>query len=376
MKIFDVSYHGSHYDLSPEEYLIKSESNIRYASYLKNNYSLLFIFHTSSNKKIKEKGITYFFRKKKWNSKVLLPLKLSWIVRKNCPDIILVHSIFYIHFAAFLRFFIPDKAVILIQNHGELPPVSYLKKVLIRYCDKYIDGYLFTSKQMGRPWLNQKLIATDTKIFEVMEGSTSFVKKDRINSKEITGVSLTKPVFLWVGRLDSNKDPLCVLKAFKRFKDTGKDFELYMFYHTIELLNEIEVFISDNDLQKNIFLKGYINHDALEKWYNATDYYISASHKEGSGYALCEAMACGAIPIVSKIPSFEYMTKNGYAGLLYEKGNSDMLFENLLTTIGLDQKEYQNRVNQIFQERLSFEAIAKGLDSIIQKHLEERISCK
>lgn len=367
MRFIDLSYHGSHYNLSCEEYLIKAESNIRYASYFKDTYATLFIFHSGSNKSIEEKGMAYNFRKKKLNSKILLPLKLSWFIKNYNPEVILVHSIIYIHFATFLRLFVPRKTIILIQNHGELPPGSYLKKKLIRYCDKYIDGYLFTSKKMGQPWINQNLIAFSGKVFEVMEGSTSFLRKNRISSKEKTGMSLTKPVFLWVGRLDTNKDPLCVLQALKKLKDLENDFEFYMFYHTIELLREVEEFIVNNDLQRHVFLKGNIKHQALEEWYNAADYYISASHREGSGYALCEAMACGCIPIVSQIPSFEYMTKNGYSGLLFETGNSDSLLESLVKAIGLNKEEYRDRVNEIFEERLSFRAIAKGIDLIIKK---------
>nr|WP_284041142.1 glycosyltransferase [Jejuia spongiicola] len=204
-----------------------------------------------------------------------------------------------------------------------------------------------------------------------MEGSTSFLQKNRTICKEELGVSLTQPVFIWVGRLNANKDPMCVLEALKQFKSFENNFEFYMFYHTTELLDMVKAFIVTNDLQENVFLKGNIKHEALEQWYNAADYYISASHKEGSGYALCEAMACGCVPIVSNIPSFYYMTNEGYAGLLFEKGNINDLCDKLQETINLNKEELRNRVTNVFKNRLSFEAIADGIYSIIQNVLSK-----
>ena len=142
MKRFvDVSYHGSHYDISHEEYLKKSYPNVLYSYYLKEKYKMIFIFHSSNKGKIKKKDITFYFRKKKVNSKFLLPFRLFFLIKKKNPDIILSHSIRYIHFTALLRLFLPKKVVILIQHHGESPPFSTGKRALIRYCDKFIDGY-------------------------------------------------------------------------------------------------------------------------------------------------------------------------------------------------------------------------------------------
>ncbi|MEW7280220.1 glycosyltransferase family 4 protein [Aquimarina sp. 2201CG1-2-11] len=373
MKIVDISYHSSHWGLSTSEYLKISQPNIGYASQLPNNYTTSFVFHSKNSETIVIDEVTYIFKQKSTNSKIRFPFRLSSEIRKLQPDAILVHSLTYLHFAAFLRLFLPKKIIILVQHHGELPTTHPLKKKIIQWSDHFIDGYLFTAKSLGLQWVHQKLISSPSKIFEVMEGSSHFKYQEEIASPDVVELGKKElTTFLWVGRLDTNKDPICTLKAFRQYRDNGNHFRLYMFYHTTELLEEISNFIKKNELQDVVFLKGKITHHQLEQWYNWADYFILASHREAGGYALCEAMACGCIPIVTHIPSFAYMVKDNYSGLLFEPGNSDDLYQKLKMTNGQDKTVWQHRVLETFNERLSFQAIANGIVFTIETLLAKK----
>ena len=66
------------------------------------------------------------------------------------------------------------------------------------------------------------------------------------------------------------------------------------------------------------FSLGRLPHERLAAYYSAADIFVSGSHREGSGYALIEAMACGAIPCVTDIPSFRAIT--GGCGALLAGG--------------------------------------------------------
>ena len=366
MHIVDISFHSSHHHLTISEYLEVSEPNIGYAHYLNRNSKITYIFHHNEDKVFSKNGVNYIFKKKQSNSKLKFPFKLVLQIRKLKPDVILVHSLTYVHFAAILKCFLPKKTIVLVQHHGSISTSNWLKSKLIQKCDRYINGYLFTSKKMGSAWVERKLISSYSKVFEVMEGSTSFKPFDKTPSKNEIGVANKIPVFVWVGRLNENKNPLCVLEAFKHFKNSGAHFRLFMFYHTEQLLPEIKQFITQNNLQDHIILKGKIAHEKLVYWYNLADFFVLASYREAGGYALCEAMACGCIPIVTKIPSFEYMVKDGYSGLLFEPGNSANLFEKLTLTKVIDIATCKKQVRTHFYEKLSFKAIAKGIESIIQ----------
>ena len=88
-----------------------------------------------------------------------------------------------------------------------------------------------------------------------------------------------------------------------------------MIYHTDELISDIKKLLPVKSGDQPVMLVGKIQHSELLYWFNSADFYLSASHYEGSGTALCEAMSCGCIPLVTDIPSFRMMSGN--SGLLY-----------------------------------------------------------
>jgi len=92
-----------------------------------------------------------------------------------------------------------------------------------------------------------------------------------------------------VGRLNYNKDPLNVVRAFLKYAQIKREARLYMIYHTDELLPHINELLANNDSASNtIKLVGQVPHDDLQYWFNSADFLLSGSHYEGSGTAVCE----------------------------------------------------------------------------------------
>jgi glycosyltransferase involved in cell wall biosynthesis len=264
-----------------------------------------------------------------------------------------------------LRMQLGRRVRIIVQNHAEKPGLR-LRKFLQRLADPSIDAYLFTAKEMGEEWLRQGIIHRPGKIREVMEASSSFFPMDQHQARIHTGVS-GNPVFLWVGRLDRNKDPLVVVGAFLKFSATQPSARLYMIYHTAELLPAL------NDLldrwpgaRDRVMLVGEKPHAEMSDWYNAADFIISGSHYEGSGIAVCEAMSCGCIPILTDILSFRKMTGDGDCGLLYAAGSGESLLAALNRIAGLDRTAQREKVLRQFRSGLSFEAIAAAIQRIAE----------
>jgi glycosyltransferase involved in cell wall biosynthesis len=102
----------------------------------------------------------------------------------------------------------------------------------------------------------------------------------------------------------------------------------------------------------------------MEAWYNSADYIISGSHYEGSGYAVCEAMSCGCIPILTDILSFRRMTGNGSCGTLYAPGDVESLFAAIGRIAACDPAIEREKVLRRFREALSFEVIAAGIHQV------------
>jgi len=200
-----------------------------------------------------------------------------------------------------------------------------------------------------------------------MHGSSVFYPGKRTDARTLLSVN-GSPVYLWVGRLNDNKDPLAVVKGFKNFLAQQPSAKLYMIYHTEELLGEVKKLIADSN---GIKLIGKVEHNQLQNWYNAADFIVSGSHYEGGGIAICEAMSCGCIPVLTNIVSFRKMTGSGKCGLLYQAGNDEELLAALLNTKNMDIEKEKANVLQQFREELSFEAIAGKIDRVINSQNKE-----
>jgi glycosyltransferase involved in cell wall biosynthesis len=304
----------------------------------------------------RQNGVQYYFVDLK-RRLVHFPRRLHRFIKQQSPDIVLVHGFIFPLQVIQLRRALGKKVRIIVQNHAE-KPYPGIRCFLQRIADRYIDAYLFTSKQMGKEWIDKRVISKEAKIAEVVEVSTPFRCVDKKQN--------AAPVFIWVGRLNANKDPLTVVKAFIRFLSVTPAARLYMIYQTEDLLREIKELIdSSGKAREAIELAGNIPHEQLQPWYEKADFFISGSHFESGGVALCEAMACGCIPIVTDILSFRKMTGSGHCGLLYEPGNEKALFQSLVRAVAMDIEKERAKVLQQFNEELSFAAIAGKINKVI-----------
>jgi glycosyltransferase involved in cell wall biosynthesis len=226
---------------------------------------------------------------------------------------------------------------------------------------------MFTSKGNCLEWLEQKVIKDEQKCHEVLEASTYISPLNKQQSREQLNMD-SALVFLWVGRLNENKDPLTVVEAFAKYLSANNNAALYMIYQTEELLAEIKELLDKNlSLKKAVVLVGKVGHERMALWYSAADFYISASHREGSGYALLEALSCGCIPIVTSIPSFKKITSNGEIGFIYPPGDVEYLVA-ILKYLPLPhlQKLSEKALTHL-KENLSFKNIANDIYDLCRR---------
>ena len=289
--------------------------------------------------------------------------RLNHLASSLNPDIVLIQGMIFPIQTILLRLQLPRHTKIIIQNHAEKAGTGR-RKLLQQLADPAVDAYLFTAKEMGDEWLENRIIRHPQKIRQVMEASSVFSPGDTMLARTRIHID-GAPLFLWVGRLDTNKDPLTVLTAFLRFTEQCPGARLYMIFHTRELLQDINTLLSSTPgASEKITLVGEKTHEEMEDWFHAADYIISGSHYEGSGVAVCEAMSCGCIPILTDILSFRMMTGNGACGILYPPGNSTALTNALQQITSMSIQEEKERTILQFKKQLSFEAIASTIHDI------------
>ncbi|MFI5161109.1 MAG: glycosyltransferase family 4 protein [Sphingobacteriales bacterium] len=361
MKYVSVTFSPSLNFNSPESWFERTAGYAGILFCLARNNTVINIKQINYDGDCMHKGVHYYFPNFR-RKDTYFPGELIRFVKSLDPDVVLVQGLHNPFQLIQLAVRLNKTAKIIVQHHAEKPATG-IKKFFQRMADKLVDAYLFASHELGAEWVERGIISSPGKIHEVMEVSSIFSPMNKTQARLQTNATGT-PVFLWVGRLNDNKDPLTVIKAFLRFAEVNPTAHLYMIYHTDELLPHINGLLVQSPQKDSIRLIGKVPHGELQYWFNSADVILSGSHYEGSGTAVCEAMSCGCVPVVTDISSFRMITDNGRCGLLYEPGNQTALLDALNKVTEMDMKEKQDLSLQYFNSTLSFEAIAKRIQEI------------
>lgn len=359
MKFIHLNYYYHKEFKGPQQVIDKHKLASGFTDHLKHQLDLVSVKHLDYEGETIMEGIRYRFFKS-LNHSWYIPFKTHRFIEREQPDVVLVEGFVFPLQVLFLRLKLGKKCLIIAQHHAELP-WSGLRGFLQKLADRSIDAYIFTSLGNALPWLKKKIISQSWKCHEVLSASTSFRPINKVEAKRQLNMNGALN-FLWVGLLTARKDPMTILRAFKKFISIKPEAKLYMIYQSGELLPVINEFLSGNmELQQSVILVGKIEHEELPLWYSASDFYISGSHNEGSGYALVEAMSCGCVPVVTDIPSFRKITRDGRFGFLFERGNPESLFEKLKALPFLSQQNLSSDITGFAEKELSFEAISNQL---------------
>ena len=363
MRIVSTSYCKTTAFNNPRDWLKKIGFYTGLLEELAKEHEVVSIERISYEGEFQQNGVTYFFIRLK-RKIVRLPWRMHRLIKRLQPDVIFVNGFIFPLQIIQLRLKLGWRVKIFVLHRAEKPFTGF-RKYLQKLADKCVDGYLFASSEFGEEWIKKNIISRSQKIHEVMQSSSFFQPGYRSKAGASSRDDST-PVFLWVGRLDANKDPVTVVKAFVNYLTIQPSAKLYMIYQTEELIEDIRRLIPQHTIaSNNIRLVGQIPHEQLQSWYSRADFIVSGSHYEGSGIAVSEAMSCGCIPLVTNIVSFRRMTGPGKCGLLYEPGDSDSLLQALSQTNTLNIEQERHKVLQQFRNELSFEAISGKINRLI-----------
>jgi glycosyltransferase involved in cell wall biosynthesis len=262
-------------------------------------------------------------------------------------------------------------APIILQDHASRPPRIWRRSAARRGMS-VAAGVAFCSLEQARPFINAGLIGTSTQVYEIPESTSRFAPADRDEARRLCGVQ-GDPAVLWVGHLDANKDPLTVLEGISAAIRELPQLRLYCCFGTAPLRRAVQSRIaSDTHLRDRVHLLGRLPHESIEQLMRAADIFVLGSHREGSGYSLIEALACGLPPVVTDIPSFRTLTRAGSIGELWPCGDSHALCQALLSIARRPRSEMRATVRTHFERELSFEALGVKLLAMYQDVLARK----
>jgi glycosyltransferase involved in cell wall biosynthesis len=295
------------------------------------------------------------------------------------PDLVHFHGLSFPRHIAGLAKCIPG-VPLLAQDHADQPPPFWRRRVP-RAGLAHAAGVIFTARAQVQPWLHAGILSAKTPVFEVIESTSAFtpgwtsgegggepsvsdatVEAAVAHARSATGLN-GDPCVLWVGRLDSNKDPLTVLEAFSRAARSLPNARLWMCYQDAPLLDRVRARIAREEaaLGDRVTLLGSRPHAQVEQLLRAADFLVLGSHREGSGYSVIEALACGAAPIVTDIPSLRRITGGGAAGALFPVGDAAALATAMVDLSARHRSALRRAARRHFELMLSLDAMGREL---------------
>ena len=96
---------------------------------------------------------------------------------------------------------------------------------------------------------------------------------------------------------------------------------------------KLEKQVKDLNISSNVQFLGWVTHEGMPKLLSQADIYISTSLDDGTSISLLEAMASGAFPIVTDIPSNREWISDGENGFLVPIEEERFLAEKILEAI-------------------------------------------
>jgi glycosyltransferase involved in cell wall biosynthesis len=246
------------------------------------------------------------------------------------------------------------------QAHSATLPKGW-RRWHFRWGAGALDATLFCALEQGEFFKQHGLLPAAQPILEVIEVSTLFGPGDRLAARAASGLE-GDPCLFWLGNLDANKDPLMVLDAVAEAAVTLPNLRLYMCFLHGPLLPQVrERICVDPALTARVTLLGTLPGPLVETYLRAADFVVQASHREGSGYGIIEALACGTTPLVTDIPSFRRITGNGQYGALVPTDDRQALAREIVVWSRRDRAALRRGAREQFERELSYDAIGRQL---------------
>ena len=240
-KVVDLVHHCHKKHKDPKEVLAKEQPTLGFIAFLKDKINYTVIRHLNYEGKEITDGISYAFFKRR-NAAWQIPFKTHRYIKSLDPDIVLVHGFTFPLQVIMLKLLLKKKCAFVLQHHGEQPARS-TREFFQKIAGRFVDAYMFTAAAIATPWVEHGIINSKNKIVEIQEASAIIEKKNKLSCKKKLGFAGNNN-FLWVGRLNENKDPITVVKAFARHVRVHPSAALYMIYQTEELSDSVKNIIT------------------------------------------------------------------------------------------------------------------------------------
>ena len=224
------------------------------------------------------------------------------IFSKKKPDIVILSHINLAIIGLILRIMKPRCKIWLVAHGIEVwRPLTLVKRLCLKSCDKIISVSNFTKQQMiTRHGSNpEKCVVLNNAIDPFMRLPSTFkkpdrlLKKHRINQENQTIFTLTR-----LASTEQYKGHDQVIKVISRLKYRFPGIRYILagqYDHREEI--RIQKLISECNVDEEVILTSFLAENELADYFLLADMFVLPSKKEGFGIVFVEAMACG-LPVI------------------------------------------------------------------------------
>lgn len=254
--------------------------------------------------------------------------------------------------------------------HGGRPRCNPLAWLRQRRALSQFSALFFSNAASAEQWRRAMLLSDSAEIVIAPEVSSTFTRVPKQAARQRLRIG-GQPLFVWAGRLHPMKDPFTALKGLKRIFLRWPDARLVMVYQTTKLLTEIETLLANDEcLNSRVTMLGALDHNEMEVLFSAADFFVHTSRREYGSNVLVEALSCGAIPVVSNIPSLNALAARIEPAVLFEVGDHATLARQVLEIPLDDLEEKSRQVESAFNTYLSYPVLARQYSETFERITE------
>ena len=259
------------------------------------------------------------------------------LIRKIEPDLV-------IELAHFGPFFLPRNITRITVIH-DLTPISHpeyhgmlsilMHNWLLPSILRATDQIIVNSKQTKRDLVNRmQLTAEQIHVVYPQISSPRAIDRNRATFR-----IPQQPYFLVVGTLEPRKNHLCILQAFEHIAVHYPDYKLVFAGQHGWKSEEFHTKLAKTSCKDQVLVTGYLSRTSLWNLYEHAFAFVQASHYEGFGLPVLEAMQFSLPLVLSDRPTLPeiaedaalYFDPNDYIALAQHMrdicDNADLLME-------------------------------------------------
>ncbi|MBX2976369.1 MAG: glycosyltransferase family 4 protein [Ignavibacteriaceae bacterium] len=178
--------------------------------------------------------------------------------------------------------------------------------------------------------------------FSTRVNTSIFKKNDKVKIRKRLMLPSQQKIVITSGRLGWFKGWHFLIDSFLFFRNNNIDAHLYFIGDGEDKL-KIEDYIQKKGLENFVHLLGYLSHEKLADYLNASDLYIMGSYKEGWSTSLVEAVSCGVPCCVTNFSSAKEIITEGKDGFIAERHDEGLFAKLMNKALLIDRNSLPNQ---------------------------------